>query len=422
MVNKAVRLMNENPESIRLDKTVRILGELGDVKPIIQICIKKAIALKTKIDIDDYRSINDTDSLNTNQFSTLLSKYSTNDKEAMHKEYKKCLYILLKLLDEIQISIKNHDEFYQTTSPDFLKPVIYDRHNSMSLEQKIHLQNSMIEEILKYDHKFMHDLLFDHLKKQNLLTDIIKLESPYIEGYLSTQIEKDSTNPKWKESLYKHFINTKNYTEAIRILIELVNFDNISLDQIENKNNMVTLDDRKQYFKHLLHSIDMHLAVSTITESEKSQYLKIKDDVEEFKNINNIQAEAYNLLKSTSMNLKQNADNFKSSDLAILEESIDNLNYKLYYLEELYEITRKFRLYEINISIFIELFIRKEPLDQDQILNNYNDYIDILCKSERDQTYPNVLFPLVFNILILSLIKYLEKFLKLGLRQKAIIS
>jgi hypothetical protein len=399
LVSKAINLMTQNPETLKLDKSVRYLAELGEVRSIVEICIKKAMYLKALLEKDGERNLSlcnfesGTVSASLKPLSGYgsVSKYqlSQSESEYYFSEYKQCLYLILKLLNEIQNSIKNHDKGYDPISaPESIRSLLA---KPMSLDEKISMRNAVIEEILKHDIKFLHDLLFDHLKSQGMLDDILKYESPYIEPYLSAQIEKEKANPKRYEALYKFHLNSNNYEGALRILLNLINFDNA---KIENGDKYVTLEDRRTYCKHLIYTLDK-LIEKEQDESSKNFYLKQKKAVVNIRDTYLIQSDIFLYLKNL---LEKVSD---ENQQQTIREALYDLDRNYYNLPDLYsEFSKRFKLYDINIQIFFEMLNKEHPIEPQEVINNYDNFFDWVLRKEKTVNYPQVLLPLMNKIFV----------------------
>ena len=398
---KAVALMSQNPENIRLEKMIGVLGELGEIKAIVELCIKKAIPLKAMLEKDGER---DLDCLNLENASSLTgnktdAKYTRGskshhhlthgqtDKEFYFNEYKQCIFLIFSLFKEIKLSILNHGKEFTSNEPECIRNILK---NKYTLEDKYEMQNMIIEEILKHNIKFLHDLLFDHLKSEGMLDDILKYESPYIEPYLAAQIDKEKSNPKRYEALYKFYLKSKNYEAAIRILIQLINFDNSNIEFDARNEKYVSLDDRRTYVKHLLYCLDLML--DNITDEDAKNFnIKLKNQIADLRDSYLIQSDIFLNLK----NILEKISNKKTEE--ILKESLNNLDRNYYTLEELYNLfSKRFKLYEINLQIFFEMEKRNIPVEAKEIKENYENYFNFLIeRSDEKLKWPHAIFPMV---------------------------
>lgn len=400
MITKAIKLMTQNPENIRLEKMIKILGELGEIRAIVQICVQKAIYLKALLDRETERiksiNIDSLSKLNINpkqsKGSLLSVSLGPTEKDNYFNEYKHCLYSVLKLLNEVHLSIKNHDRPYDSTAPDYIKGIIQGK--KYTLEEKLNMQNAIIEEILKYDMKFLHDLLFDHLKSQDMLDDIVKYNSPYIESYLSAQIEKENTNPKRYVALYKFYLNSKNYEGALRILMQLFNFDNTKIEYTNNTDKYVNLDDRRTYIKHLLYTIDLILEAEK-EEERKNFYLKLKSNLTGLRDTLMIQEEIF-------ISLKHYYESLPVGKGESVREAIDDLDKFTFTLEELYyKFSKRFKLYEINFQIYFEMFNKNFEIDAGEVRENYDNYFSLILNQHEGQIkWPFVIIPILNKIFV----------------------
>lgn len=347
IIDKAVKLIISNPEYIKIRKIIDNLGELDEVQHIITVCVTKAIYLKKLLD-KEWTGVNNSD---TNQ------KIVNNNA----REYKECLYTILKIFDEIQNSINRGEIAAHPNVPDYLLALLKNK----SQNQLVQIQNDIIQEILTYDVQFIHVLLFNHLKSKNMLEDLFKIRSPYVEFYLNSQIEDDNTDPTRYESLYKFYFNSKNYEAAIRILLRLVNYDN-------KKNNKfyVDLENKRLYNKHLIYSLTMLL--ETEKESNRKKiYNDLKIKMSYLDETLSIQFDILNWLKKINQSKINDFNDEQLKDIEEAKNAIVLLERNKYSLEELYfDFSKKFKLYEINFRIYFEMHSRQIDIPPDEIKEN----------------------------------------------------
>jgi hypothetical protein len=391
LISKAVSLMASNPENIKLEKSVRLLAELGEVKSIIEICVKKAIYLKNLLDREEERNLSNVN-MDIDSNAMTVSKYGMNDVEMKYyyEEYKRALYFVFKILNEIQMSIKSKNTYYNSNAPDYIKNLF--ANSNLTIEEKISLRTMIIEDILKFDMRFLHDLLFDHLKSQDMLEEIIKYNSPYIEPYLSNQIENEKANPKRYEALYKYYINSNNYDGAVRILISLSNFENPSPDNIEIR-EYVSLDDRRLYVKHLCFTIDKMIEIET-SDLKKSICSNYKALASDLRDSLTIQAEIFSALRG----LEKNVTDVNAKELIV--KNLTDLDRNIYDLKDLYEnFSKKFKLFEINFEILFEFYNKKISVSSNEISQNFDNYFEYIEKIEINK-WPSITFPLLNKLFI----------------------
>ena len=209
-----------------------------------------------------------------------------DSKENDLKEYQKCLYIILRLLDEIQKGILN--DKYDTkinikfSNPQFMKNLL----EGKTKNELLQMRNEIITTILTYNAKFIHELLFDYLKSKNLIEELNSINSPYVEGYLNNQINQEKEDPEKYINLYKFYLNSKNYKASTRILLQLINFDNDKIKEISNDDNKnyISLKQRIEFTKQLIYSLTMQLEESNylediiIAEDKKEKLFQLKKE------------------------------------------------------------------------------------------------------------------------------------------------
>jgi hypothetical protein len=395
MISKAIQMMTANPENIRLEKTVKLLGELEEVGSIIQICIAKAIYLNNHIEPERQflRMENMTVSDTTSYYTGNVSR----EKKLIYDEYNKCLYIIFKVLDAIYLTIQNHGKEYHSDDPEYINSIVYAKRNKWSLETKQQLQNDVIEEILKHDISFLHNLLFYHLESKGMVENIKKIKSPYIENYLQSQITQDQYNPKRLEELYRFYMTAGNYSSAIEVLVRLVAFDN---SQLENDSGLarqfIRLRDRINYVNDMILCLNKQMEVENKTE-EIQKYQQFMDIALTNKCKFDVQSNALLAFKSLAESVKPlfsiGAANKLDSNL--LENIINDLDLNVYGIDEIYnKFGTRYKVYDLNIIIYYEM--AKEdviPIDIKEIENNFGEFINYL--TERNKKWPNCVFDAV---------------------------
>ena len=526
MVDKAVEIMLKNPNNVRLEYVIKVLGDHNKIIEIIKICVLKGIYLKSLLDedlLDNFKGLNvdqdesfnsygiykkkdfiypKSDSINyitnkTDRFKFGPVNYNepiiSSNKRLMYSEfpsgnnlnssyvsfgniydlnnlennynfceYKKCVYTILKFLDEIYNSIKNHKkinlpgkkenfllnvndsfseflysnikeivdknslekkaeknifsffksflcenkrnalkepltpyEIQEELISNLIKDIIYNKLWDFSLEDKIYLQNYLIEEILKQENqKFLHNLVFDHLKTKGMLEDIFKYKSPYIEEYLKLNAleNQEYSDLKTSDSLINFYINDKNYEKAFEIVIKLCFQDNSKIDTENLEKNSVRLGKRLDYFRKAKYIVEK-LIESKGDDDKRNFYANFKEKINKIISALNIQNEIkLNIKKIISFQKK----NHPETDLAIHLQLIGDLEYNTYEIKELYyEYAYKFKLHEIKIMILFENFKIKNPsfLKRDEIKDMYNECFNFYM--QKNQNYPINLLTLV---------------------------
>jgi hypothetical protein len=85
-------------------------------------------------------------------------------------------------------------------------------------------------------------------------------------------------------------------------------------------------------------------------------------------------------------------------DLRSIELLVSVLDSHRYELNELYDITKKYEIYEFAIVILFEKFKNKDELNENEIIDIYDKYIQYLLSFE--QKWPSGIFNMVrlFNL------------------------
>jgi len=404
-------------------------------------------------------------------FSGFENIYELNNLENNYNfcEFKKCIYTILKFLEEIHNSIKTHKKFPQKKKQQFLtinpndsfsdfyyknlkdineknlnqrnsiikfslfslfkklgfsssfgndidkteknsllnyeaqeklignliKEIIYNKFWDFSLEDKIELQNIIIEEILKHEKfKFLHILIFDHFKAKGMTEEILKYKSPYIEEYLrKNAMEKDDySDLKTNNSLISFYINDKNYLKAFDILVKLAYQENKNLPTENFNKNAINISKRIEYLKKANFILEKLLREKGDDE-KKNFYASFKDKISKKISTLEIQNEIiFNLNKVINHQQKINS----GIDLTHYHELVNELNFSVYDIEELYfNYASKFKLHEIKIMILFENFkMKNSPFISFQDIRNI--YLDAFTfYANKDENYPNSLISLV---------------------------
>ena len=185
-------------------------------------------------------------------------------------------------------------------------------------------------------------------------------------------------------------MNSKNYSAATRILIQLINFENKNIESDILNEKYVSLDDRRTYVKHLLYCIDLMLE-NPLEEEMKNFFIKLKNQMMDLRDTYLIQSDIFLNLK----NIKEKISNKPTQE--IIDESLMSLDRNYFNLEELYNLySKRFKFYEINLQIFFEMAKRNCTLDNKEIQDNYENYLKFLIgRSEEKLKWPQVMFPMV---------------------------
>lgn len=400
-------------------------------------------------------------------FSGFENIYDLNNLENNHNycEFKKCIFTILEFLEQLQLSIQNHQKIFNKKSSqqyissnpndsfaDFfynnlkqitdkssdrakaksfnifsfikflalgskpnsnnpalstydaqielisnlIKEIIFNKLWDFSLDEKIELRSSIIDEILKNEKfKFLHILVFDHLKAKGMIDEIYKYKSPYVEEYLrkNAMENEDYSDLKTNNSLISFYINDKNYIKAFDLLIKLAYQDNSLLSAEAFEKNSVSISRRIDCLKKAAHVLDKVLQAKTTDEEQKNYYSLFKEKITKKTNVLEIQNEIkYTFKKVLTYQQKTN----KKLDLTFYYQVINDLDYSVYDMQQLYfEYAYRFKLHEVKIMILFENFkIRNSPfLPYQQVKDVYADAINFFVL--KDDNYPESLINLV---------------------------
>ena len=425
IINKAIQLLLANPENIKINQIVEFLSHNNEVKPIIQLCVVKAMFLIEKISNDNYNNLGGEEKMKKkNEINENNEIFLMDSKENDLKEYQKCLYIILRLLDEIQKGILN--DKYDTkinkkfSNPQYMKNLL----EGKTKNELLQMRNEIITTILTYNAKFIHELLFDYLKSKNLIEELNSINSPYVEGYLNNQINQEKEDPEKYINLYKFYLNSKNYEASTRILLQLINFDNDKIKEINDDKNYISLKQRIEFTKQLIYSLTMQLEESNyledkiIAEDKKREIISIKERILDFQSTLLIQNDIYNYLCKAYKNLdirlnendKENANELQEQ-LNSTEEALIFLDRKIYDLNQLYyDFSKKFKILDMNFRIYFEFEKKGNEVPQNEIYENYNNYFNFISNSaEKELIFPGICFD-TFSLIFITLVEGKTKY------------
>ncbi len=279
-----------------------------------------------------------------------------------------------------------------------IKDILYNKFWDFNIEDKIELQNMIIEEILKNEKfKFLHILIFDHFKSKGMTEEILKYKSPYIEEYLRlNSMEKDDySDLRTNNSLISFYINDKNYIKAFDILIKLAYQDNKNINSDKFDKNAIGISKRIEHLKKANYILDKLLREKG-DEEKKNFYASFKEKINKKISLFEIQNEIiFTLKKVINHQLKLNS----GIDLSFYHKLVNDLNYSVYDIEELYfNYAAKYKLHEIKIMILFENFKMKNGLflNNQDIKNVYYDAINFYVN--KDENYPHSLMSFVKDI------------------------
>jgi hypothetical protein len=425
IINKAIQLLLSNPESIKINQIVEFLSHNNEIKPIIQLCIAKAMFLNEKITQDNFIIPNNENIHKLNQLNESEEILLNDTKENQLKEYQKCLYIIIRFLDEIQKGILNEKYEYEENknfqTPNYMINLLKGKtKNELSI-----MRNDIITTILAYNAKFIHELLFDYLKSKNLLDELNSINSPYVEGYLNNQINQENQDPEKYINLYKFYLNSKNYEASTRILIQLINFDNSKIKDISNEEkNYISLKQRIEFSKQLIYSLTMQLEEvnyiedKILSDEKKREIIRMKERILEFQSTLLIQEQIYNFLLKAYNNLtiKLNEDdNENKNELQeqynSTEEALILLDRKVYDLNQLYyDFSKKFKILDMNFRIYFEFERKGNEVPQKEIEENYKNYFNFISNCpEKELIFPNICFD-TFTLIFITLVEGKTKY------------
>ena len=387
-VNRAVKLMLANPESIKIDKVCEILCENKEIRKLVELCVAKATHLhKEVVNNADVISLFNESNNETNNLSLTKASAKTTTlsiKEHTFTEYKNCIYLIFKLLSEVHYGILNDGVYNlsQRSSNTVVPPFIAETLSVCTREELNRIQTEIIDAVLSYNAPFLHSLLFDHLKNENMLEDLNRINSPYVEAYLNSEATKSAASPRRFVDLYKFYLNAKNYDAAIRILLSLVNFDNSTTTDAE----AVLLEDRVAYVKHLLFALSSALGILEEDSQKKKVFIELKSKIIALESTLSIQLDIYRYLNRAIENLKNEEENF-SAQIATTNEAILLLDRNVYNLDSLYfDFSKKFKIYQMNVKIYFEMFSKGIKVDEDEVKENLVSYL-IMIKNNKNNVF-----------------------------------
>ena len=360
-INRAIKLMMANPESIKIESIIDYLIENKDVKKLIELCVAKATQLHSVVITNNILSESNTAT------ASMISLTENN-----FSDYKQCIYIIMKLLSEIHLALINENYDIGKRCKENVIPRYIEKLLMSSTKQELEkYQSDIINAVLSFNSPFLHSLLFDHLKNEGMLEDLNRVNSPYVEAYLNSEITKTNCSSSRYVDLYKFYLNSKNYTNAIRILLILVNYEN------SNSIDYVSLSDRVVYVKHLLYALNNVINLSEGERTnQKKLYLDLKVKITTLENTISIQNEIYKYLEKAVENLSNEKNEDNKEQIFTTREALVLLDRNLYNLDTLYyDFSKKFKIYQMNIKIYYEMYNKNLPIEPEQIKDNFLHYL-----------------------------------------------
>lgn len=454
LLESAVDVICQNILNINIESVVSMLSKIGSLNCILKVCIFK---IKKLNDINYLNKQNIFDKANffSNEkpeyvyernnldINTSINfdnkKLSKEELEYINYEVKVSLYILLKIINEINYRVKTLEEAIEKNNyeeilvydsinynlmflrnsntqefPCYLIPLFVNKkeaihsivnkytlnvinndtknyNNSLFLEylnnkdvinsnyikdyvnKLIKWKSTIIQTILRTDEKLIIEVLLRYIindTNSNISSDIneiLQIKSDYLEEYLNNYYNNNPLNLTIVKYLYNYYNKTdsKNYSKIIILLNILTFYQQDQTDVInKNKNNILTLDQRKFYCKKSLLIIE---------ENEKYAFIDNEDNIN--KSINNISSNALLNDKNYKIKLQYTLDvlaiqtdlklyinnllKINSEDKIIfdmLNADLNNIEYNILTLIDLFELAYStYSAYTCAISISVLL-------------------------------------------------------------------
>jgi len=206
MIADCIRVLNNAPEKLNIERIIDILGEEKELDFIMDILVKKFEYLYKK---------------NLENQNSLVMLGDIGD---VSEEYKNITITILQIISQVFheiIYFGDKDNLYIPNITDLVKK-IFTPNGKFKVQELELIKYSLINIICSSDVRFIHELLFDHLNKFKLM-DIKSIKSQYVEEYLRQHAEDSEDSNKYLETLYKHYITCGEYENALRIIKSIYN-------------------------------------------------------------------------------------------------------------------------------------------------------------------------------------------------------
>jgi len=267
-----------------------------------------------------------------------------------------CYSFAIKLLEELHYTILYRGDierkgfsYEQKVLPINMKfPGCFD---SLTYEQLIELENTLINESIKYSKdEIFHLMLFNLLKETNMIERLMKLDSPYLENYIKNEMGDINNTPS--EFSYHYYMIKNNYRKAADILIALSQTK--FYKTIDG--NLINLEDRLNYLTTAQYCINKEKE-----ENKPKDYTKIQEyenQLEFLKKQIRLQQETIKFMqkKFDKITDEQSKKEILQSIEFLKNNAIDNKTLLIEYAEkyELWEIALKIKCNFINIQQITE--------------------------------------------------------------------
>ena len=379
IINKAVKLLLANPQSIKLDKILPVLFHNRCIRQIIELCVAKATYVKENEEKDS----------------------------SSEEEMKYCLYVVLKSLEEIHCAISNkeynREQRKEKGVTEDIVNMVYESVGDNDVLNK--MKKEIIDTVLAKNTPFVHMILFEHLRNKGMLDELNKTNSPYVEMFFNNEVNKDNALPEDYEDLYKFYLNSNNLEAAVKILLQLINFDktnpsNSNNEDISHKTN-INLQARMKYTKHLLYALtkihegNYDADPSSLT-STNVDYNNLYSKIVSYESTLQIQSDIYDELQSIKqvLSLSEHLSTEQTKHLEEITKSLVVLNHNVFSLTTLYNsFSLPFGMYEINMKIYIQMQISNMNIPPNAPETNINNFFNMIrrkCKTNNNNfIYPH---------------------------------
>ena len=432
-IKEALEKINLNLNSIKIEKVVNYLSKFQEFENIIKICLKKGKMLQPEIDTnidiqkDKDNMLFNIYNYNNNENNSNKDTYKEKDinkieEENNTTEFYKCINIILNILSFLHNSIiyncyENYIQVKYTKAKEFTIPsYIHNLLTNKNIEDLINMENLLLNLAFKEEYDFIHYNVIEFMKENNMMNKLQNINSPFIENYLNSQINKNNNSPQSLFSMFKFYLQTKNYSCATKILATLINYVN---NKTDGTINYVSLDDRITYVNTMLNTLDLQIkdaennqynAIPEQKINEINEAKNLKDKMINIRNILNIQYEIKSYLTTYINNVINEPEGYNNDEnLDSYKNAIIELDNKALDLNTLYNsYAKNFSIFDCCMSIFFQLYFANNKNNNSRINPKEvkNIFCEYFCKFD-DRTlmtkWPYINFDRfnrIFNILL----------------------
>ena len=415
----AVEKINNNLYCIKIEDVVNDLSIFNLIEDITLLCLRKGKILEKQANLNINKK-NNLINIYNNEKNTLFDNNNKNDNnnnnDPLTNEFYKCISIIINLLDNINNSrVCGNFERYQHIKstngnifsyPEYIIILLSNRsQNDFDLMEKLILNLSF-----KDDYEYIHKIILEYLKENNLLDKIKQVNTKSIEKYLNNQINIEQNSPSSLYSLYDFYFKNKNFACASNALLALINYKNPL--NADNNSNYISLENRITYVNNILNVLELRIAnAEYINDFDKrsdeiQESKKLKDKMLNTLNILNIQYGIKNFLQSYIDNYRNKNPEEINTNLDSYIQALIMLDRKAIDINELYHnYAKKFIIFDSCMSLLFQNKFGSNKYNNNPINEKEVKFIffKFIYKFGRVEEWPYMNFDrfnYVFNLLI----------------------